>query len=109
MLAHRFGLDPEFSRGGGGNASAKADGVVWIKPSGVPLATLEAADLVPLDRASLLATLDAPAASRGDGEDPVMRAAEQARLGPAGGRRPSVELLFHALMPSGSCCTPTRS
>ena len=47
-LSQRFGRDPEYSRGGGGNSSLKADGVVYIKPSGVPLATLEADDLVPL-------------------------------------------------------------
>jgi rhamnose utilization protein RhaD (predicted bifunctional aldolase and dehydrogenase)/NAD(P)-dependent dehydrogenase (short-subunit alcohol dehydrogenase family) len=98
-LAQRFGRDPEFSRGGGGNASAKADGVVWIKPSGVPLATLEAGDLVPLDRATLLTALEAPETPVIPGEDPIMRAAEEARLAPAGGRRPSVELLFHALLP----------
>ena len=63
-LAQRFGRDPEFSRGGGGNASAKSDGVLYIKPSGVALATLTAADLVPLDMAPLLALLhaDDPAA-----------------------------------------------
>ena len=33
------------------------------------------------------------------GDDPVMRVAVEARLAPAGGRRPSVELLFHALLP----------
>jgi rhamnose utilization protein RhaD (predicted bifunctional aldolase and dehydrogenase)/NAD(P)-dependent dehydrogenase (short-subunit alcohol dehydrogenase family) len=95
-LARAFGRDPEFSRGGGGNASVKVDGVVWIKPSGVPLATLAPEDLVPLDRAALLAFLDQPP---GDlpGGDPVVQAAERARLAPAGGRRPSVELLFHAL------------
>lgn len=98
-LAQRFGRDPEFSRGGGGNASVKADGVLWIKPSGVPLATLEAEDLVPLDMAALLAQLDATEREDERGEDPVVRAAEAARLAPAGGRRPSVELLFHALMP----------
>jgi rhamnose utilization protein RhaD (predicted bifunctional aldolase and dehydrogenase) len=98
-LAQRFGRDPEFSRGGGGNASVKADGILWIKPSGVPLATLAADDLVPLGIEPLLAELEAPAKVDEHGEDPVMRAAEVARLAPAGGRRPSVELLFHALMP----------
>lgn len=31
------------------NSSAKADGVLWIKPSGTSLATMTAEDLVPLD------------------------------------------------------------
>jgi rhamnose utilization protein RhaD (predicted bifunctional aldolase and dehydrogenase)/NAD(P)-dependent dehydrogenase (short-subunit alcohol dehydrogenase family) len=101
-LAQRFGRDPEFSRGGGGNASAKADGILYIKPSGVPLATLEADDLVPLDIERLLALLegrDAPDLVTDANMDPVLRAARAARLGEAGGRRPSVELLFHALLP----------
>ncbi len=99
-LAQRFGRDPEFSRGGGGNASAKADGILYIKPSGVPLATLEAEDLIPLDIERLLALLEGDDAPDGavDG-DPVLRAARAARLADAGGRRPSVELLFHALLP----------
>ena len=41
-MSQRFGRDPEYTRGGGGNSSVKAGGVVYIKPSGVPLATLEA-------------------------------------------------------------------
>jgi rhamnose utilization protein RhaD (predicted bifunctional aldolase and dehydrogenase)/NAD(P)-dependent dehydrogenase (short-subunit alcohol dehydrogenase family) len=105
-LAQRFGRDPEFSRGGGGNASAKADGVLHIKPSGVPLATLEAEDLVRLDIERLIAVLrgddaaeGATGADAGADPDPVLRAARAARLGEAGGRRPSVELLFHALLP----------
>ena len=121
-LAQRFGRDPEFSRGGGGNASAKVDGVLYIKPSGVALATLTAAELVPLDMAPLLALLHADDAEAGErvrddevhgddvvrddeagaldpGSDPVMAAALAARLSHAGGRRPSVELLFHAFLP----------
>ena len=35
--------------------------MLWIKPSGVPLATLTAHDLVPLGRTALLAFLDQPA------------------------------------------------
>ena len=110
-VARRFGRDPEFSRGGGGNASAKVDGVLYIKPSGVALATLTAGDLVPLDTEPLLALLhsgdatadaaaaDAAAEFAGAGGDPVMRTAMAARLADAGGRRPSVELLFHAFLP----------
>ena len=98
-VSNRFGADPAFSRAGGGNASLKDGGVLWIKPSGVPLATLAKEDLVPLDRARLVTLLEqAPLAPAPDG-DPVMAAAAEARLGHAAGRRPSVELLFHALLP----------
>ncbi len=98
-LSNRFGADPAFARAGGGNSSAKVDGILWIKPSGVPLATLDADDLVPLDQTRLLALLGQdPAAASREG-DPVMTAAAEARLATAHGRRPSVELLFHALLP----------
>ncbi len=95
-VAHRFGANPEYSRAGGGNASVKLDGVLYIKPSGVPLATLAAADLVPL-RIDVL--LDALAGEEGVEGDPVQVAAAAARIGDPGGRRPSVEILFHALIP----------
>ena len=47
-LSRRFGGDPEFVRAGGGNCSAKADGVLYIKPSGVSLATLTEESLIAL-------------------------------------------------------------
>ena len=103
-LSQRFGRDPEYSRGGGGNSSLKAGGVVYIKPSGVPLATLEAEDLVPLATGPLLELLlhggsEAEEARLPDAPDPVMRAAARVRLADARGRRPSVELMFHSLIP----------
>lgn len=94
-VANRFG-DPEYSRAGGGNASVKVDGVLYIKPSGTSLATLKADDLVPL-RLDVL--LDALHTDEVVGGDPVRVAAERARVGDPGGRRPSVEILFHALIP----------
>ena len=41
-LARRFGSDARFSRAGGGNASAKVDDTLYIKPSGVSLASMTA-------------------------------------------------------------------
>jgi rhamnose utilization protein RhaD (predicted bifunctional aldolase and dehydrogenase)/NAD(P)-dependent dehydrogenase (short-subunit alcohol dehydrogenase family) len=95
-VANTFGADPEYSRAGGGNASVKVDGVLWIKPSGVPLATLSADDLVGLRNDVLLDALrsDEPVAG-----DPVQAAAARALVEAPGGRRPSVEILFHALIP----------
>jgi rhamnose utilization protein RhaD (predicted bifunctional aldolase and dehydrogenase)/NAD(P)-dependent dehydrogenase (short-subunit alcohol dehydrogenase family) len=94
-VARRFGRDPAFARGGGGNASAKADGVLYIKPSGIPLSSLTMDDLVPLEIEPLLALLHDDGAL---GSDPVMEVAALARMASAGGRRPSVELLFHAFL-----------
>jgi rhamnose utilization protein RhaD (predicted bifunctional aldolase and dehydrogenase)/NAD(P)-dependent dehydrogenase (short-subunit alcohol dehydrogenase family) len=108
-LADRFGRDPAYSRGGGGNASVKSDGVLYIKPSGVPLAALAVEDLVPIAMAPLLDLLDGRGVATPDGtaldtavavgSDLAMRAAAAGRLADAAGRRPSVELLFHALLP----------
>jgi NAD(P)-dependent dehydrogenase (short-subunit alcohol dehydrogenase family)/rhamnose utilization protein RhaD (predicted bifunctional aldolase and dehydrogenase) len=95
-VANHFGADPEYSRAGGGNASVKVDGVLWIKPSGVPLATLSAADLVGLRTDVLLDALHRDEPVEGD---PVMAAAAKALVEAPGGRRPSVEILFHALIP----------
>ncbi|MFV0406053.1 MAG: SDR family NAD(P)-dependent oxidoreductase [Propioniciclava sp.] len=95
-ISHRYGSDPEYSRAGGGNVSVKVDGVLHIKPSGVPLATLTAADLVPLRIDVLLEALHSDEPVDGD---PVRVAAAQAQIGDPGGRRPSVEILFHALIP----------
>ncbi|HMR50261.1 MAG TPA: SDR family NAD(P)-dependent oxidoreductase, partial [Arachnia sp.] len=94
-VANHYGADPEYSRAGGGNASAKIDGVLHIKPSGVPLATLTAGDLVPL-RIDVL--LDALVSDEEGEGDPVRAAAARALVRDTG-RRPSVEILFHALIP----------
>ena len=103
-MSHRFGRDPEYTRSGGGNSSVKAEGIVYIKPSGVSLAIIEADDLVPLATAPLLDLLlsggseDDEARTPG-APDPVMRAAAKVRMAEAKGRRPSVELMFHSLLP----------
>ncbi|MDO4259451.1 MAG: class II aldolase/adducin family protein [Actinomycetaceae bacterium] len=95
-LANEIGGNTEFSRAGGGNASVKIDGILHIKPSGVPLATLKAEDLVPLRIDVLLDALHSDEEVEGD---PVRIAAEKAQVGDGNGRRPSVEILFHALIP----------
>jgi rhamnose utilization protein RhaD (predicted bifunctional aldolase and dehydrogenase)/NAD(P)-dependent dehydrogenase (short-subunit alcohol dehydrogenase family) len=99
-LSHRFGEDPEFSRGGGGNSSVKADGVLYIKPSGTSLAALTSESLIALDIRPLLQLLDAPPARPvTGGTDEVFEVALAARVGAPDERRPSVEILFHALLP----------
>ena len=94
-VANHFG-DPEYSRAGGGNASYKQDGILHIKPSGTSLKTLVAEDLVPLSMDVLVEALHSNRPTLGD---PVQEAANEARVGVNDGRRPSVEILFHALLP----------
>ena len=98
-LSQRFGADPAYARAGGGNSSVKDDGTLFIKPSGVALASITPDRLMPLALAPLLAL----AAGEGEGEagsDAVMRVAMGARLRDEGDRRPSVECVFHALIPA---------
>lgn len=94
-VANAYGRDETYSRAGGGNASIKEDGILYIKPSGVPLATLTEEDLVPLRMDVLLDALHSDAPVEGD---PVRVAAQRALVRDTG-RRPSVEILFHALIP----------
>ncbi|MDR1852032.1 MAG: SDR family NAD(P)-dependent oxidoreductase [Propionibacteriaceae bacterium] len=94
-VANRFGADLEYTRAGGGNCSYKQDGVLYIKPSGVSMASLTEADLVPL---KLDVLMDALYSDKPVDGDPVRVAAQAAQLGNYE-RRPSVEILFHALMP----------
>jgi rhamnose utilization protein RhaD (predicted bifunctional aldolase and dehydrogenase)/NAD(P)-dependent dehydrogenase (short-subunit alcohol dehydrogenase family) len=99
-LSHRFGADPEFARGGGGNISVKADGILYIKPSGTSLGELAPESLIALEIEPLLELLDrSPESPVAGGTDEVFEVAVGARVGPPDDRRPSVELLFHALMP----------
>lgn len=99
-LSRRFGADPAFVRAGGGNISAKADDILAIKPSGVSLATLTVEALVELSLEPLLDVLEGRAATGvAPGSDEVLRIGRAARRSAPDGRRPSVELLFHALLP----------
>jgi rhamnose utilization protein RhaD (predicted bifunctional aldolase and dehydrogenase)/NAD(P)-dependent dehydrogenase (short-subunit alcohol dehydrogenase family) len=99
-LSRRFGADPEFARGGGGNSSVKVDGVLYIKASGTSLAALTPESVIALDMAPLMELLNSsPERKVAGGTDEVMDVAMGARVGPPDGRRPSVELLFHSLLP----------
>ena len=99
-LSRRFGEDPEFARGGGGNSSVKADGILYIKPSGTSLAALTAESVIALDVRPLMDLLNAaPERVVAGGTDEVMGVAIGARVGVRDDRRPSVECLFHALLP----------
>ena len=99
-LARRFGEDPEFTRGGGGNISVKENGILYIKASGTSLAALTPQSVIALELEPLMEFLDGSAVRQvAGGTDEVMQVALAARAGVPDGRRPSVECLFHALLP----------
>ncbi|MCX7847099.1 MAG: SDR family NAD(P)-dependent oxidoreductase [bacterium] len=96
-LSRRYGADPAYVLAGGGNTSAKDAATLWVKPSGVALATIQPHDFLPMDRCQLEASLRAHYP-----EDPTAREAEVKRAMLAAVRpgvtgRPSVEAILHNL------------
>ena len=87
-----LGGDPEQVQAAGGNTSLKADGLLWVKASGLWLAdALQRELFVPVALAPMLEGVAARAA------DPVTHAVV-GELNPAG-LRPSIETTLHALLP----------
>jgi len=83
------GADPDLVQGGGGNASLKLDGRLWIKASGTWLSRALAEPLfLPLDLERLQRQILAGAA------DPTAGCYDTARSS-----RPSIETTLHALLP----------
>ena len=99
-LSHYDGSDPAFILAGGGNTSVKTGGSLYIKASGVSLATIEAGGFVALDLEAIAGvvgqTLSSEPAKR---EEQFKQAVMAARLEPEKGQRPSVESVLHALAP----------
>ena len=52
-LSRRYGADPDYVFLGGGNTSFKTYDELFIKPSGVALATIQPGQFLKLDRAEL--------------------------------------------------------
>ena len=91
-LSAELGRDPAQVQAGGGNASIKHDGVLWVKASGFWLADAEKEQIfVPVRQGPVLAAIQAEAA------DPVSPAVDAARN--PRGLRPSIETTMHALLP----------
>lgn len=85
---------------GGGNSSWKDDQYLYIKPSGVALAVMQADDLVKMDRSLLTACMEAGAAADpAERENVVKRYTDFSVLYSKNGRRPSVEAPLHTLFP----------
>jgi NAD(P)-dependent dehydrogenase (short-subunit alcohol dehydrogenase family)/rhamnose utilization protein RhaD (predicted bifunctional aldolase and dehydrogenase) len=83
--SNKYGSDALFVLAGGGNTSFKTRATMWIKPSGTQLATIRAAQFLPMARAQVSAVLDTPM--------PANAVAREARI---------AELLNHAVLPGSS-------
>ncbi len=60
VASRQYGRDARYVLAGGGNTSYKTRATMWIKPSGTQLATIRAAQFLPMARAAVSAVLDAP-------------------------------------------------
>ena len=99
-LSRDLGSRKGYVLAGGGNSSWKDEKYLYIKPSGVALAVMEADDLVKMDRALLADCMTAGAAADpADRESVVKRYTDFSVLASKNGRRPSVEAPLHTLFP----------
>lgn len=121
--SHRYGSDPAYCLAGGGNASLKSGGTLWVTASGAALGRLTRRELVEVDRAGLDVLLDQMLpAGQHEREAAVVRATAAAVRSAAPGLRPSTETLLHHLLPARlvvhthpsrvnalTCCTQGRA
>jgi rhamnose utilization protein RhaD (predicted bifunctional aldolase and dehydrogenase)/NAD(P)-dependent dehydrogenase (short-subunit alcohol dehydrogenase family) len=98
-ISREYGADPDYVLAGGGNTSFKDARTLWVKASGVPLATIDEGGFVALSREKLAVVgtraYDPDPAKR---EDEVKRDLLAARSDPASALRPSVEASLHDLI-----------
>jgi rhamnose utilization protein RhaD (predicted bifunctional aldolase and dehydrogenase)/NAD(P)-dependent dehydrogenase (short-subunit alcohol dehydrogenase family) len=99
-LSRYFGTNTDFVIAGGGNTSIKSGSTLWVKPSGIALAGIEAADFVAVDRTALDAVLSLDLGPEPEAREALFKQKIlAARLRPDTGRRPSVECVLHHLLP----------
>ncbi len=99
-LSRFYGSDPSIVLAGGGNTSCKVGNRLYVKASGTSLATIAADGFLEMDRDKLEALAQATLDDDPDTREAQFKAAiHDARCQPESGRRPSVEVLLHHLVP----------
>lgn len=97
-LSRLYGADPRFTLAGGGNTSCKDERYLYVKPSGVALATIRPEDFVKMERAVIRECFTwgefATPAEREERIKQLMAFAVR-----NGERRASVEAPVHEIMP----------
>lgn len=97
--SRRFGSDPELVFGGGGNTSFKTEEHLYIKPSGVSLATMQPDEFVKMDRSAIRAIFDEdPPTQVWEREEWAQGTMAAAVCADSWGR-PSVEAPVHEIIP----------
>ena len=97
-LSRKFGADESLIIAGGGNTSCKDDKYLFIKPSGVSLASIKPEDFVKMDRSIIRQCFTwGEFADKKEREERVKKLMAYAVTG--GDGRPSVEAPLHEIMP----------
>ncbi|GHU72354.1 hypothetical protein FACS1894184_20050 [Clostridia bacterium] len=98
-FSNRYGSDSRFVLAGGGNTSAKAGGLMYVKASGTRLAGIGEAGFVAMDRDALIAMFNKDYPSEDAARESAALADMMAAVLPSASGRPSVECMLHALFP----------
>jgi rhamnose utilization protein RhaD (predicted bifunctional aldolase and dehydrogenase)/NAD(P)-dependent dehydrogenase (short-subunit alcohol dehydrogenase family) len=99
-MSRYFGSDTKFVISGGGNTSLKIADRLFVKGSGVALATIDSAGFVEMERAPLAALTKQDLGPIPDErEAKFKKAILAARVYPERAQRPSVECVLHNMLP----------
>lgn len=97
-LSRKYGANPAYVLAGGGNTSYKDEQYLYVKPSGVALASITENDFVKMDRARLRSCFElGEFATKDEREAAVKKQMEYSVV--SSSLRPSVEAPMHEIMP----------
>ena len=97
-LSQQYGADPDFVFLGGGNTSVKDARTLYIKPSGVALATIRPEQFLAMDRQAIRALFTTELPADLSGREAAAKAVMDAAVRPLGAGRPSVEAPVHEVI-----------
>ncbi len=97
-LSRQYGADPDYVFLGGGNTSFKTEKELFIKPSGVALATIQPNQFLQLDRESLRTIFTVAPTVPAEVREEVVKNLQLASVRPLGSGRPSVEAPVHEVI-----------
>ncbi|NOY75685.1 MAG: SDR family NAD(P)-dependent oxidoreductase [Kiritimatiellaeota bacterium] len=97
-LSNMYGNDPEFVLAGGGNTSRKTDDALFVKPSGIPLATIASGDFIKLDRSKIDDVFSFTPPEDATSREEAVKRLMAATVAPGFSGRPSVETPLHHAM-----------
>ena len=99
-LSRKYGADPDYVFLGGGNTSFKTDTELFIKPSGVALATIQPRQFLPMEREALRKVFEVAPQVPPEAREEVVKNLQLAAVRPLGAGRPSVEAPVHEVIQS---------